>query len=150
MKRKTNRQQSLKLPQFNQIQSLGTNPTPAFIFCAYDSLILNLLVFYCIIIVHNLYSPARHLFLAMPPPMSLPPDVLQTIPWEESDLSSVVLTCRLFHQLFTPRLYDNFTAEADYLDLRYPGLDFPRFLFLRTIRTALRWHPLSRISLSPL
>lgn len=94
----------------------------------------NLLVFYCIIIVHNLYSPARHLFLAMPPLMSLPPDVLQTLPWEESDLSSVVLTCRLFHQLFTPRLYDNFTAEADYLDLRYPGLDFPEFLFLRTIR----------------
>ncbi|KAK6363882.1 hypothetical protein LTS17_012723 [Exophiala oligosperma] len=67
----------------------------------------------------------------MAPLMNLPLDVLQTIPWDESDLSSVVLTCRLFHQLFTPRLYEIFTAEEVYR----PCAGWHReFSFLRTIR----------------
>ncbi|KIW36658.1 uncharacterized protein PV06_11076 [Exophiala oligosperma] len=71
----------------------------------------------------------------MTPLMNLPLDVLQTIPWDESDLSSVILTCRFFHQLFTPRLYGNFTADEEDLDTRRPYADWHRgFSFLRTIR----------------
>ena len=38
----------------------------------------------------------------------LPCDVLHAVPWEYEDLRSIVLTCHLFYDLFTPRLYETF------------------------------------------
>ena len=69
----------------------------------------------------------------MSPLLSLPTDVLLAIPWEDSDLWSLVLTCRLFHQFFTPILYGNFDEDMYDAETQYPGHWEKSLGFLRTV-----------------
>ena len=69
----------------------------------------------------------------MSPLLSLPTDVLLAIPWEDSDLWSLVLTCRLFHQFFTPILYGNFDEDMFGRETQHPGHWKKCFRFLRTV-----------------
>ena len=69
----------------------------------------------------------------MSPLLSLPTDVLFAIPWEDSDLWSLVLTCRLFHLLFTPILYGNFDEDMYGAETQYPGHWEKSLGFLRTV-----------------
>jgi hypothetical protein len=66
--------------------------------------------------------------------LGLPNDVLSAIPWHDSDLWSVALTCRLFYQMFTPALYCHYSADMRRYMMQYPGRDWKRcFGFLRTV-----------------
>ena len=69
----------------------------------------------------------------MSPLLSLPTDVLFAIPWEDSDLWSLVLTCRLFHQFFTPILYETFDEDMYGRETQHPGHWEKCFGFLRTV-----------------
>ena len=68
----------------------------------------------------------------MPSLLCLPKDVLLAISWENADLCSIVLTCRWFHQLFTPTLYYEFDEDVSYSSC--PEYWTRLLGFLRTLR----------------
>ena len=65
--------------------------------------------------------------------LDLPHEIVHTVPWDDADLWSVLLTCRLFNHLFTPRLYESFEAELYSFDLDRPGELSQLLGFIRSI-----------------
>ena len=70
----------------------------------------------------------------MSPLLNLPQNVLRAIPRAQSDLWSIVLTCRTLHHLLTPTFYQSYSEElAD--GLSEDAYSSP-YEFLRTLRSS--------------